>query len=93
MALAWWVSALSIAFSMTGMVFASYAVVDLGLKHRAFKFAYAASAVFILLAAAVVGFDGADPAFMLAAFMGLGWIAAAIYLSIARFTIEVFARR
>lgn len=89
----WWVQALSLAFSMTGVVFASYAVVDLGPKHRAFKLTYAASAIFILLAAAIVGFDGADPAFLLAAFVGLGWIAAAIYLSIAKFTIEVFARR
>jgi len=91
--IAWWVQGLSVAFSMTGLVFASYAVVDLGLKHRTFKFAYATSAIFILLAAAVVGFDRADPAFLLAAFMGLGWIAAAVYLSMAKFTIERFARR
>ena len=89
----WWINSLSITLSMIAVVFASYAVVDLGVKHQAFKFANASAALFILVAAALVGFKSTEPAFLLAASIGLGWIAVMLYLCLAKFLIESFVKR
>lgn len=70
-----WMDWISLASGMFAMVCISYAVIDLGFKHRAFWIVTSFGALLDVIALFASGFYRASPAFWLAVSIGIGLIA------------------
>lgn len=89
----WWMDSISLTASMTTIVCISYAVIDLGVKHRAFGVVNLLAAMFIVLGMGMVEFDRGNPLFWLAALVGILLIAVVVNLVIATWFAGKLARR
>lgn len=89
----WWMDSISLTASMIAIVCISYAVIDLGVKHRAFGVVNLLAAMLIVFGMGMVEFDRGNLFFWLAAFIGIALIAIVIDLVIVAWFAGKLIRR